>query len=60
MNKSEAWALRKYERDILEAFEMCTLRNMENISCKDHKTNEYVLDLTKEKKKAFKPRIKKE
>ena len=39
---SETWILRKNERGILEAFEIWTWRNMENISCKGHKTNEYV------------------
>ena len=48
---SETWTLRKYERDRLEAFEMWTWRNMENISWKDHMTNEYVLDQVKENRK---------
>ena len=48
---SETWTLRKYERDRLEAFEMWTWRNMENISWKDHITNEYVLGQVNEKRK---------
>ena len=43
--------VRKYERDRLEAFDMSTWRNMENISCKDHKTNLYVLVQVKNKRK---------
>ena len=42
------WILRKYERGGLEAFEMWTWRNKENISWDDHETNEYVLDIIKE------------
>ena len=45
---SETCSLRKYEREILEAFKMWAWRNMENISSKDQATNEYVLDLVKE------------
>ena len=48
---SETWTLRKYERDRLEAFEMWTWRNMENVSWKDHITNEYVLGQVNEKRK---------
>ena len=48
---SETWTLRNYERNILEACEMWTWRNIENIDWKDHKTNEYVLDLVKERRK---------
>ena len=43
--------LKKYERYRLEAFEMKAWRNMENVSLKDHKTNEYKLDIVKERKK---------
>ena len=39
---------RKYE---LEAFEMWTWRNMENVSWKDNMTNECVLDQVNEKRK---------
>ena len=50
----ETWTLRKYERVRLEAFEMWTWKNMENISWKDLKTNEYALDIVKDKIKLFK------
>ena len=46
----ETWTLRKYDRDRLEAFKMWILRNMENISCIDLMTNEYVLDQVNEKR----------
>ena len=47
--RSEDCTLRRLERDRLEDFDMWTWRNMGNISWKDHKTNEYVLDQVKEK-----------
>ena len=51
LNGSETWTNRKCENDISEAFEMWTLRNMKKISWKDHKTNEYFLDLLKKIRK---------
>ena len=52
---SETWSLKSTrEKDRLEAFEMWTWRNMENISWKDQNTTEYVLGLAKEKRKLSK------
>ena len=42
LHGSETWTLRTYERDRLEAFDIWTWCNMENISWKDHMTTEYV------------------
>ena len=39
---SKTWALRKYERERLEFFEIWTWRIEETISWMDHITNEYV------------------
>ena len=50
---SKTWTLKRYERYKLEAFEMWACRNMDIISWKDDKTNEYVLDQIK-KIEAFK------
>ena len=58
---SETWTLRKYERERLEAFEMWTWCNMENISWKDHMTSLYVIlnRSSKREKNAFKYYIRK-
>ena len=52
LHGSETWALRKYERDRLEAFEMWTWCNMENNSCKDNQQT--CVRPSKREKKAFK------
>ena len=56
----ETWTLRKYEASRLETFEIWTWRYMQNISWKDHKNNEYALDVRpgKREKEAFKNLLK--
>ena len=48
---AETWTLRQSEKNRLEAFEMWTWRNMENISWNDNVTNEHVLNLVNENRR---------
>ena len=47
---SEAWTMRKEDTKRLEAFEMWTLRKMENVSWTEHKTNEEVVEMIGEER----------